>query len=356
MIPKIHKDFKLNDLSFTEAESLLLYVKDKHPDHYVFLQYWFDSSETITASTSGSTGKPKKIGLEKFRMIVSAEMTADFFQLGKTTKALLCLSSEYIAGKMMWVRALHLGWHLDVVPVNSKPLLHRKNVTYDFAAMVVMQVQNSIKQLDSINLLLIGGSAVPENLYIDLQNLSTNIYQSYAMTETITHVAVRQIASKNTSTEVNSFYKAMPNVMLSIDKRNCLVIKSKKLLNKPVVTNDVVRLINNKEFEWLGRYDHVINSAGVKLFPELIEKKLAPFIAKPFFIAGIADTVLGEKTSLFIESDSEIKNMDTVFEKADFTKYETPKLVFNIPRFVRVNSKINRGETIKIRGKSYYSH
>ncbi|HFX17752.1 MAG TPA: O-succinylbenzoic acid--CoA ligase, partial [Flavobacteriales bacterium] len=168
----IHPDFKLNGQGFTNAEALLKYVKDCCPLHYDFLKSWFDTSPTIIAHTSGSTGLPKAIELSKKAMIYSAQNTIDFFKLSPRTSALLNLSSTFIAGKMMWVRALAGGWHLDVrSPDNEsikQALLQKK---YDFGAMVPLQVYKNLNFIEKVHKLIIGGGVVSDNLKAQLWSL-----------------------------------------------------------------------------------------------------------------------------------------------------------------------------------------
>lgn len=339
----IHKDFKLNGFSFVEKENLLEYSESLSKEIYQFFLEWFSSdNETITVNTSGSTGVPKPIALQKKHMINSAISTGNFFDLQSKTKALLCLPINFIAGKMMLVRALTLGWHLDIVVSSSTPLKEVEK-HYDFAAMVPLQVENSFKKLNFIKLLIIGGGVVSSRLQQKLQQVSTNAYATYGMTETITHIAIKKLNKLTTS---NVFYKVLPDVNIFLDERNCLVIEAPKISNKIVFTNDVVELTSSNTFNWLGRFDNIINSGGIKLQPELIEKKLKPYVKQRFFIAGIPDENLGEKLVLIIE-----KNKSEFLEIAihSLNKYEKPKEIYYISKFIETSTKkINRKKTLSL--------
>ena len=187
-----HKAFKLNNNSFDDIDDLLSYALHFSPEIHHFLEDWFSEKEFVLVKTSGSTGTPKLIQLQKKQMQYSALATGDFFQLKEKKIALLCLPIKYIAGKMMLVRALTLGWHLDVVNASSNPLnmLSRK---YDFTAMVPLQLENSIDKLHFIKKLIVGGGLVSNNLQEKLQSLTTEIFGTYGMTETITHIAVKKL-------------------------------------------------------------------------------------------------------------------------------------------------------------------
>ena len=116
------------------------------------------------------------------------------------------------------------------------------------------------------------------------------------------------------------------------------------ICDEPVVTNDVVKVINDKQFIWLGRYDNVINSGGVKLFPEQIEEKLSRYIERRFFVRGLPDEKLGEKLVLVIEGEAYTLD-EEVF--ARLGKFEKPKEILFIDKFTETTSgKIKRAESI----------
>jgi O-succinylbenzoic acid--CoA ligase len=341
-IIQIHPDFRLQGQSFKDRDSFLNFVSDNFFDSYEFLRQLLDGSDNIVAYTSGSTGKPKQIILSKKALLASAEATGQFFNLFSKTTALNCLSSDFIAGKMMWVRALHLGWHLEVVAPDKKPLLD-KNDSFDFCAMVPMQVRNSLERILQIKKLIIGGAVLSKSLESLLKEIPIEVYQTYGMTETITHIAVKQLLKGQQNN-----YQALPNVKFSVDNRNCLLIDAPRVSSNNIVTNDVVQLHSPTSFSWLGRYDNVINSGGVKLFPEQIENKLAPLINVPFFISSIPDIMLGNKLILVLESDKKIKNSTSLWEKARLSKFEVPKEIYYLPKFSYTKSqKIERQKTLR---------
>src|SRR5690606_8856327 len=127
--------------------------------------------------TSGSTGVPKKIKVRKEHMINSALATGKFFELPPKSTALMCLPANYIAGKMMLVRAMVLGWELDLVPPTSNPL-DQVYKTYDFCAMTPFQLDNSLGRLHLIKKLIVGGGAVSSQLQKRVQGLKTKVYET----------------------------------------------------------------------------------------------------------------------------------------------------------------------------------
>ncbi|MEQ6124811.1 AMP-binding protein [Pseudotenacibaculum sp. MALMAid0570] len=347
----VHKDFQLNGISFVSAKEIMEYSNTLSNVLCDFLKDWFSDEESITVKTSGSTGKPKAIELKKEYMINSAKATGEFFELSNKTTALCCLPIDFIAGKMMIVRAMVLGWNIDVIEPDSSPLQHN-NKSYDFSAMVPLQLKNSLDKLAQIKKLIVGGGVVSLELQKQLQEVSTQVYATYGMTETITHIAVKKLNHLRTviSNECEKpHYQILPNISIKQDNRNCLVIEAPKVSDETIVTNDVIELISETEFLWKGRYDNVINSGGVKLHPEEIERKLSECIQSRFFVAGISDDSLGEKLILVVEGDfdtvisNEMRNLKTL------SKYEKPKEIFFVKQFVETETKkIQRQKTLDL--------
>ncbi len=354
----IHPLFSINKKTF-DREELKYYayrcikdgeVYEQEVGH--FLLDWLNDKEYIIVKTSGSTGKPKSIRVFKQHMINSAKSTGKFFKIEEGTTALLCLPANYIAGKMMLVRAMILGWKMDIVPPKTNPLdtVYKQ---YDFCAMVPLQLDNSINRLHLIKKLIVGGGAVSENLKQLTQGIKTKIFETYGMTETVSHIAARRINPKKKEKKDGAFFKALPNITLNIDERNCLVIKAPQLNEETIITNDVVDLKTYKKFLWKGRYDNVINSGGIKLYPEEIETKLQLLIGHRFFIAGLPDDTLGNKLVLVIEQSYDAVTYralkDGIQNLKILTKYEIPKEIYFIPQFIETeNDKVQRTKTLEL--------
>ncbi len=337
-----HKDFRCNDKAFSTSKELVKYTADHYPTVVLFLEQWFDDNDFVEVKTSGSTGVPKPIQLSKKAMIESAIATGSFFDLSAKTTALLCMSSEYIAGKMMLVRALVLGWHLNIVSPSSQPLKGTSK-TYDFSAMIPMQVEKSLSELHRIKKLIIGGGSISNQLLLNLQEIPTKAYATYGMTETITHIAVKSI-----NQPMENYYTVLPNISVETDERGCLIINAPRISKEKITTNDLAHLISNSQFKWLGRYDSIINSGGIKLVPEEIEQKLTPYISERFFISGVPDTLLGEKVVLVVEGTKQLSLLEKIKKQDILKKYEIPKEVYFTPKFIETETqKIQRKKTLE---------
>lgn len=338
----IHNFFKFNGVHFdSKGMRLAAYYLIKEGDEQEkaigdFLLDWFDEKSYIDLKTSGTTGTPKIIRKSKQALVNSALATGDFFGLKPGDTALCCLPVEFIAGKMMLVRSFILGLAIDFVSPNSEPLAHLDK-EYDFVAMVPLQVENSLNELHKVKKLIIGGAKLNESLAKKLVNSKTEVYETYGMTETITHIAAKKVGEQA--------FSVLPNVQISQNENNCLVIDAPEVSEERLITNDLVQIINDQQFVLLGRIDNVVNSGGVKLIPEKIEEKLADAIHARFFIGGIPDAVLGEKLVLVIEGKDQDLD-EVIFAVLD--KFEKPKGIFFVPEFETTDSgKVKRKAILK---------
>ena len=348
----IHPAFKLNGIHFNADglyEVAYSWVKEGQDFERAagnFLLEWLGPSESVPVQTSGSTGQPKIIEIGKEFMVNSALTTGRFFELKPGSSALLCLSAQHIAGKMMLVRALILGLELDIVAPSSKPLTVSQK-QYGFCAMVPLQVENSLFNLQNIEKLIVGGAPISKSLREALAKQQGTIFETYGMTETVTHIAVREIGNFDFGT-YGTYFQTLPDIQIERDERGCLVIVAPKVSAERIVTNDLVEIKDDTHFKWMGRYDNVINSGGVKLIPERIEEKLSPLIENRFFAFGIPHGQLGEELVLVIEGDLDREVLQKrIVALRDLDKFEKPKRILSTPKFVETkNGKIRREETV----------
>lgn len=339
----VHTAFRLNGFHLDREDLCrLAYSFIKEGEEFErsvghFLLDWFDRQTYIEMQTSGTTGAPKIIRVDKQAMVNSAIATGEFFDLIAGEKVLHCLPTKYVAGKMMFVRAFILGLDMDFVAPSSHPL-ENTDAVYDFAAMVPLQAQNSIEQLHRVKKVIIGGAKIGKKLERRLMELPVEAYETYGMTETITHIAAKKVGQEA--------FTVLPGVTVSYDEKDCLVIHAPRIAPEVIKTNDVVKLLNENQFVFLGRADNIINTGGIKILPEQVEEKLSGKIEKRFFVAGQPDETLGQKVTLVIEGEpSEVDQR--WFDGLE--KYERPKSAVFVPKFAETgNGKILRRETLSL--------
>lgn len=314
-----------------------------------FIKEWFSDSKMVKIQTSGSTGNPKIFEVEKSKMLNSADMTCQFLGLEKGNLALICLPIEYISGKMMVVRSISAKMQLEIVTPSLNPL-QDIDKTIDFCAMTPLQVENSLGKIHLIRNLIIGGAAVSETLKKKIweslktseKNLNrtseTKIFETYGMSETLSHIALRQIFPVT-----DEWFSVFGGIDISLDQRGCLTISAPKLNADVLYTNDLVEINHKRQFRFLGRIDNVINSGGAKIFPEELEKLVKQHIENEVVFLGLDDEQLGQKLTLVIEgaeSDAVNTELSAINYKKSFYKPKEIIFVEQIPR--TENGKVNR--------------
>lgn len=316
---------------------------------YTFLNEWFSLDNRIKLFTSGSTGKPKEIIVDKQKMIESAAMTCEYFKLKENDRALLCLSTEYIAGKMMLVRAIYCGMDIYPVTPNGNPL-REVSSSFDFAAMVPLQVYNSLNsekeriRLSQISNIIIGGGAIDKDLEEDLKLLPNSLFSTYGMTETLSHIAIRKINGEGAS----DFYTPLSGVKLKLSDNSTLIIDAPKISDAPIVTNDIVELRDDATFRVIGRVDNIINTGGIKVQAEEVEDTLQPYLKGNYAISSVPHTKLGEAVVLIVD------NIDDKYQAEEYVnkilpRYQQPLYIINVESIPMTgNGKIDRKSLKKL--------
>tara|TARA_Y100000385_G_scaffold182253_1_gene188237 strand:- start:1722 stop:2771 length:1050 start_codon:yes stop_codon:yes gene_type:complete len=305
-----------------------------------FLEFWKSNKETLFIQTSGSTGKPKKIEIKRNAIINSAKATLDYFKIKENSKFHCCLPTKYIGGKMMLVRAFINKAEI----ILTKPT---KNVTselkekIDFSAMTSMQVENSIheKGFKHIKKLIIGGGPISNQLLEKIENQSTKCYQTFGMTETVSHIAIREL----NNSKIDDPYECLNHVKISTNKSGVLIINSTKLNIESLTTNDLVQLTGNEQFKYIGRSDNIINSGGIKVHPETLEKEIEKILkCKDFFIDKIDDIDLGEKIIIIALKTIEKEKLKKALGEINDQKIVPKSILFCNHFYYTPNNKINR--------------
>jgi len=309
---------------------------------YRFILDWFSENDYIVQKTSGSTGKPKEIPLKKSAMIASASATLSFFQLQPGNTLWLCLPVDYIAGKMMVVRAIIGKLNLLTTEPIGLPHIPLQNV--DFASMVPMQVKRMIdvnSDFSNISKLIVGGAIVDYPLQKALHKIQTGVFATYGMTETCSHIALQRL----NGTKPDAHFNTLDGITVGTNHSGCLTIYAPYLSQFPIETTDLADILSPGQFKWLGRADNVINSGGIKISPEELEAIISPIIGTECLISQKEDPILGSKIVLVIEGKPSDFDASIVLNKIIFEigKLKAPKEVCFIDKFPLGNSlKIDR--------------
>lgn len=321
------------------------------------IENWQNGQPQFTIHSSGSTGAPKNISLKRHQMIHSAHTTGKALNLPENSKALIALNVEMIAGLMMMVRTLELGWESTVIHPVADPLSDLPDhLTFDFAALTPIQLNTMLQKhsKETISLkfrkILLGGAPIDSYLLNQISELQTEVYQSYGMTETVSHVALRKVNGANLSSD----YQLLDDIEAGIDERGCLFLIGTITDFQKIQTNDLVEFTGQRTFKWIGRADNIINSGGIKIQLDKIDNTLSLILNEmnvnsPFFSWAVKDQLLGQKLVVVMQAE----NSENLYEQLKqrmlgrLTKYEIPKEIIFLDEFLKTPSgKIDKAATV----------
>jgi O-succinylbenzoic acid--CoA ligase len=323
-----------------------------HQHSFVLIQQWLNGAELFTFHTSGSTGAPKPIQLQRSQLLASAQGTIEALGLTSQEHVLVCMNTQFIGGAMLLIRALMLNAEITLMEPNSHPLsLIETNHPFTLASFAPLQVfplmsnqHQEHEKLNRFNHILVGGAPIDVALEDLLASLSTRIYHTYGMTETVSHIALKQLGT-------NPYYTVLNQVQIKTDAQHCLMICCEATNNQWIQTKDVVELHNTKQFSILGRLDDVINSGGIKIWPQQIEVAIRTVLGSNITnvcVLGMPDVQLGQKVVALLEGNTQI---DTeALKKAlskNLTRYQIPKHFYSLKAFLYTpTGKIDKTKTL----------
>ncbi|MEQ8302197.1 MAG: AMP-binding protein [Cyclobacteriaceae bacterium] len=345
------KEFTAGEITSDQVVPKTIFEKNL----LTFCSAWLSGADHFKLTTSGSTSEPKEIVLSRQQMIESAKKTQAAIGLQEGWSSLVCLDPRFIAGQMMLVRSFVSNMHIYAVEPTRNPFQSIPNeLKLDFAAFVPYQLQAILeaepKRLNEMRAIVIGGAGVDTYLKEKLIHLRPDIYSTYGMTETVSHIALQKL---NGSDAQNHFH-TLPGITVKEDDRGCLIAKV-DFLKEEVITNDLVECHSDSEFTWHGRWDNVINTGGYKVIPEKLERLIKSKLSetkhnKRFFITGLPHPDLGQQVTMIIEGSDSVETrhaLEQIFET--LSKYEIPKSIHFVREFCETESgKVDRNETLKL--------
>lgn len=326
-----------------------------------FVRQWLNGAQEFSLTTSGSTGPPQPVHFRRQQLEASARRTGDYFDLGPGERLLVCLNCEYVGGLMMLVRGLERRMHLTIVEPQANPLaLVPANATFAFASFVPLQLRavladGQAAQLNQMRAILVGGAPVEAGLGHEIEALTVPVYLTYGMTETASHIALRRLNGP----QAGAAYQVLPGIAVGQDARGCLTVRADVTNEALISTNDLVSLApDGRSFEWLGRVDFVINSGGVKVPAEKVERVLELALMelglnRRAFVAGQPDERLGQQVTAFVEGEPLPQvQQQQLHELLDqrLGRYEVPRQLVFVPEFeTTASGKLDRKATLKVK-------
>ncbi len=329
-----------------------------------FIKHWETKPAYLYIKTSGSTGPPKEIKLSREQLLASVKLSQEKFNLNQSTQFICNLPIDYIAGKLMIIRALELNADLLILKPSTNPMALNSRERYmldtqmgkNFMAFVPMQIdamlkdKESVRALNTAKAILIGGTGINQTLRDDIKQLKVPVYLTYGMTETCTHIAVQNLMEE----KEEALFETLEGVEISINNNQQLQIRGDVTNNEWITTNDIVELISPSRFHLLGRVDDIINTGGVKINPSTIYK-VADKYFKQYFVYGVPDQLLGQKIVIFTTDKINTQKQAEVLSqlKEELAKFARPKEIIVLKEFLLTSSgKINQKET----ANAYFDH
>ncbi len=339
------------------SNDLALATSTYEQEVFQFCSEWKAGKMEFQFHSSGSTGKPKSIILSREHMIESVKLTRDWLSLEPRDIALLALPVQYIAGAMVLVRALVLDLDVLLVEPCQNPLEQVGNQSIQLASFVPTQWATMINSSVDLNAIfskakgiLLGGAGLDSRLEKASVELDLPIFHTYGMTETISHIAYRDLQKQST------YFQCLPGVNVKLNDAGCLLIQGPMTGQHWIETQDVVRLVTDHTFEFIGRADRVINSGGKKIFPDVVETWVRRFfmeqqLSGEVLLVGIPDPFYGQKATLLttikLKTAQKIQLND--FLKNHIASEDCPKSIIYRPSFELLpNGKIDALKTLAL--------
>lgn len=339
----------LNDLKTIDTTTL----SNNQLKAFFFIENWY-KEETFTFHSSGSTGIPKAFTFTKSDVSWSAKQTIEYLNIAdEKHHFFICLDIGLVAGAMLLARAILLDADITIVNPSSNPFQAIDiDHAYTITSLVPMQIQVILAEesgayvLNKFKHILLGGAPIHAQLNKAIKQLHCQVWHTYGMTETLSHIALRNIKRE---TE----FHLLPDNFIATDERHCLKVKNVITQNKWLQTNDIVD-INLQTFVVIGRYDFIINSGGFKVNALKVEEEILIYLNQQqiqnglFFVSSIPDDLLGQKVVLVVKQGTFAKQLfesvQTVLKQV-LHPYEVPKEMVEVPQFFyTLSQKLDRNK------------
>ena len=338
------------------------------------LRRWELGDTLFSLTTSGSTGEPTTIEHSRAALQWSAESTLntwfthsnqpeDNTPLAPIQLCILPLNKA--GGFMQLIRSAVWNAPIWIAPASANPfteselalLINGEVIPFspelwnqnkpNILSITPMQLQLALKSetgreiLKQMHTVLIGGQAM--DLQLEKQILevfpNTRWIHTFGSTETASHFAGR-ILNHNTAE-----YTLTAGSTLNTNESGEIQISNPATIGRRITLHDKIHQTSDTTFVWLERTNLLVNSGGVKIPIEPLEKEIAQLLNWPlmsFYIAGQPHPILGEELTLF--TTHSINDMQRITDSLDqLPKLHQPKKILFISEItISNNGKIVR--------------
>ena len=338
------------------------------------LRRWELGDTHFSLTTSGSTGEPATIEHSRAALQWSAESTLntwfthsnqpeDNTPLAPIQLCILPLNKA--GGFMQLIRSAVWNAPIWIAPASANPFteselaLIKNGEVIPFSpelwnqykpnilSITPMQLQLALKSetgreiLNQMDTVLIGGQAMDLKLEKQILEVfpNTRWIHTFGSTETASHFAGR-ILNHNTAE-----YTLTAGSTLNTNESGEIQISNPATNGRRITLHDKIHQTSDTTFVWLERTNLLVNSGGVKIPIEPLEKEIAQLLNWPlmsFYIAGQPHPILGEELTLFTTRST--NDMQRIIATLDqLPKLHQPKKILFISEItISNNGKIVR--------------
>ncbi len=309
----------------------------------------------LGALSSGSTGMPKVIWRDHQSWTSAFPVQSQIFSISSADVLYLAGSLSYTANLNAALHILHEGGHLVISekrwPKTWLQEMQEKEITSVFMVPANYRLLCKAareKSFSRVISLVSAGEKMDQTTLVNLQNLFPNaVFTEYYGASETGHIsyATREDLLKNPG----SVGRAFPGVTIRINDDQ-IYVKSPYVANqyRPEATiGDVGEIDQDGYLNLLGRKGGLINSAGIKIMPQQLERLLVEVpVVDEVVVAGIPDGLRGQKVVAFISpAKSSLSKEELVNAIREFVKSRVPS--YNLPAEYCIVEQIPRNHASK---------
>ncbi|BAU94854.1 O-succinylbenzoic acid--CoA ligase [Corynebacterium suranareeae] len=294
-----------------------------------------DPSIALVMATSGSTGTPKGAQLTPLNLVSSADATHQF--LGGEGQWLLAMPAHHIAGMQVLIRSLiagveplaidlSTGFHIDDFATAAAELKNTGDRIYtSLTPMQLLKAMNSLPGIEALKLfdaILVGGAALSKQALTSAKKLGISIVTTYGSSETSGGCIYGGKPIPSAKVRLRNDRIELGGPMIAQGYRNAP--NHPDFANEGWFTTSDAGELRDGILSVTGRVDAIIDSGGLKLHPEVLERAIADIKGvTAACVVGIPDPRLGQ--AIVAVYSGSISPSEVIEGLDDLPRWQLPK-------------------------------
>ncbi|MFP7364814.1 o-succinylbenzoate--CoA ligase [Corynebacterium callunae] len=312
-----------------------------------------DDSIALVMATSGSTGTPKGAQLSPLNLVSSADATHQF--LGGPGQWLLAMPAHHIAGMQVLIRALIAG--VDPLAIDlsngfniadfaraAAELKDTGDRTYtSLTPMQLLKAMDTLQGIEALALfdgILVGGAALSRQARESATKLGISVITTYGSSETSGGCVYDGKPIPGAQVRIREGRIELGGPMIAQGYRNS---PQHEDFAEPgwFKTSDVGEF-HESTLVVKGRIDAVIDSGGLKLHPEVLERAIADIDGVTgVCVVGIPDPRLGQ--AIVAAYEGSISPSQVIEGLDSLPRWQLPKQLKHLPTLPTIGpGKVDR--------------